>query len=310
MLSSRVVRTLYAGLSLLGCAGTQDVPTLSSSMNRPAHAMAYPEQVAATLDQMEQDETSARERLKAFSQYPNQLKDPDFQVVVSIAELADQEGRSQAFVATVDQQRTVRRFVAKHDKPLSNRIAGAVNRATEDKGCNEEVGPVAAYASRRAMTRELNESLRKHNAAQYAISESEGSIGKRNVKALRNQVDAISLTSYMAHVGLDDHRREISRLSADYQDAADTLAGVAADLQGVLDDPAHSPQTKKLAKRRLLEVQASQQRLNEVTPTLDAANQDATSRVEALRTDYQVAIDQLLDVLHAAAEAAAAAAGR
>ena len=294
----RVILAL-AGLGASGCAGVHQRSALTSSTDLPAHALAYPDMAAATLARMRDDEVAARAHLEAFGRYPSELRGVDQGVAVAIIQLADREGRSQAFVAALDQARSVRRFLQAHERQLGGRIAFAIKHATADKGCTEDVGSLSVVAVRRTLTRQLTDSLREHNAAQHAISEYEGVLGKGNARRLRAQVDAISMTSFIAHVAMDDHRRELERLLAERQNTAATLDRVGNDLQAVIDDPAQPQAARRLAQQRLAGVKASQLRMAELAPALQHAEEHSEARAQALRNDYQMQLDSLLATLEA-----------
>ncbi len=275
---------------------------MASSAGRPAYAVDYPERLALGLSRMLEGEQKSRQDMEEFPEYSGKLNDTDWELSLAIVRLADEEGRGQAYAESRTRTEAVEDFLEDEDKALGQKIIGSVNYATKDKGCSDSVGPSAYYSTKRGIAKQLKESAQDSNAAHHVIKDNEDALGKRNITALEDEVDAISLASYMAHVGLENKRRELQRMSAEASEAESTLNRSAEDLQKIIDDPNQKPKMKKRAKTRLAAVEESRAMIQEQQKGLSQAMEEAKKRVETFRTDYKTAFDALEESFEKAAQ--------
>ena len=303
------MRNLQLGLTVgvfavftMACGGRQERPQMASSAGRPAYAVEYPERLALGLSRMLEDEQKSRQDMEDFPEYSGKLNDTDWELSLAVVRLADEEGRGQAYADSHSRTEAVEDFLEDEDKGLGQKIIGSVNYATKDKGCSESVGPNAYYSTKRAIAKQLKESAQNDNAAHQVIKDNEEALGKRNITALEDEVDAISLASFMAHVGLENKRRELERMSTEASEAESTLDRSAEDLQKIIDDPDQKPKMKKRAKTRLAAVEESRTMIQEQQKGLTQAMEEAQKRVDTFRKDYKTAFDALEESFEKAAQ--------
>src|SRR5262249_257008 len=117
------------------------------------------------------------------------------------------------------------RFSMEGDE-VTKKVAGAVQYAAKQKGCDADVGGAAAHALKESVDKQIEKHLRENNEAQLYIERHKNVLGKENTEALQKQADDISYASYVANIELGERKVRLKRIieePAQVQKAADAF---------------------------------------------------------------------------------------
>jgi hypothetical protein len=122
------------------------------------------------------------------------------------------------------------------------------------------------------------------------------------VPKLVKRADEISLASFVVHVQLPETKRELDALLADASGVKQTLERQQAEAQAVLTDANASAAAKKVAKRRAETASNARMGLDGAISGAEQSSKELEQRTEALRADYQKALDALKEAVEQEAE--------
>jgi hypothetical protein len=269
-------------VATVGCA-KQEPPAAASSAGQLSYATEYPETVSRESERYETDAKAAEDHVGKFAGYVDALKDPDWTVVGTVYQRADEEGRSQAYANSRRQESIVKDFYADERKELVGRVAGATQHAAKEKGTEVQLyGPVD-WSLEKGIEESLDDRRHAASDAHRLLESEEKKLGRVNQKPLEGQIDEILLASYVAHVGAAQEEHELRRLVDESANAQKTLERRREELK---EQP--KPSAKEVA-----EVDAA---LAALTPAVDKARAQLEA-AEKRRLDLQKKYDTAMDAL-------------
>src|SRR5688500_16024650 len=98
---------LAGALFCASCSSQQKGPQVASSSGQAGYAERYPDELAAARGKFSERESKARDSMSKCSGYPDELDKPNWDDVGKVVELADDAGKSQAYVDRVHETETV-----------------------------------------------------------------------------------------------------------------------------------------------------------------------------------------------------------
>lgn len=272
--------------------------------------MEYPERVDASVQSVEQGEGRVSDETKKFASYPGSIKDPsDPETSADVYRAADEAGRSEAYVRAARDNDAVRSFMEADDGLIGKKVAGGVQFTAKQQGCSADLGGAAAGTLKRTVDMQLEERLKNANEAHRIIDENEEAVGKQNSAALHTQADEIAHASYVAYIELPSKRGELRALMAERDKVSSTLrAKIKADKAKVASATT-SAADKKAAEARLVELEASQDKLEQGRQAHEALLKDLDKRVADAQKQYDTALDDLLEAVSGKPKASVEAEG-
>jgi chromosome segregation ATPase len=295
---------LLITLCATACGGSQQEqagPQYAPSSANERYAAAYPAEVEALDARATEGDATARANITTFSQYPSQLKDPDWAITTQIITEADRAGRSEEMHEVIDGQRKVTSFVEDDSEDLSRRLGRSVDAEAQKSGLKKDFEtrrPIKG-ALPKVVEQQLQEDLRKVHEAHVLIETHRDQLGKANAAALELQVDTITLTAHFVFVELELTRADLKKRVSEAEDVRKTTSDAIARHQATLSRADATASEKKAAQTRLTALQQSQ---TDLDPKLSAAQKNMEKldeRVDKLQKDYQAAFDALLKDLEA-----------
>lgn len=301
---------LVCALMMLGAGCARGGLSMSSSseLTSPAGSTAYaleaPTRYAALVSEVDAEDQAARETLTAMKAYPDALKTSEWALVKTIVEQADEAGRRQDMAQQLHRQRQVMAFIREHEVQLGRRLGGHFTQTAKRKGC--ECASEAAGAGRQGLKESVNhvmgEDNEARNQAHRTLSENADALGKRNAKALRGQIDALTALSYYVAVARPEQVAALRR-SVDELDAVDgTLERARREQEARLNDDTLSKRQRKAAQARVDELKEAQEALAGLRQGLQQRADREAQDGDALRRDYERALGELNDALEARQE--------
>jgi hypothetical protein len=298
----RVV-TLIVPLALASGCNQQQAAVAAPSGEQAGYAERYPAKLEALRARITDGENEVKTALPEFKTLPDALKNPDYSVVKTVVERADQEGRSASYADGALEAESVKRFLEEEKEPLRQKVAGGVNYAAKQKNCAEDLGGAAIVSMERGIDKQLEERMRAHSEAHRFIEDHQDEIGKPNVELVEKHAERITRTSHLAFVRLELYRRELETVLADSSAAESTLDRVVQESNAVLADASSSRTKKQVAEKRKAAAEQARSRIEadvtEARKTLEGMEQ----RIATVRKDYETALDALTDALDKRAEA-------
>src|SRR6185503_869255 len=124
---------LFAGAVCLGCNDQKAPPIVASSSGQSGYASRYPDELSASRGKIDEYEGKSRQMMQNFSNYPEDLKNPSWSHVATTYELADDAGKSSAYVERLQEVEGTARFFSDEKDEISRSVAGAASYAAKQK---------------------------------------------------------------------------------------------------------------------------------------------------------------------------------
>jgi hypothetical protein len=290
-LSSLALSVAFAALP--ACSTPKPEPEIISSSPHGGYAETYPAQLNAAVSGFGDVQNEAHKIEGELPSYPGKLKDPDWGKVLEIVERADEDGHGYLYV---ERMRRVERagvfFEAEKDE-ITKKVAGAVQYAAKQKGCDVEVSGVAAAALKDSVNKQIEKELHEASEAQRAIERYRGQLGKENAAALEKQADAIARASYLVRIELVEIKLRVMRMAAEAEEIKRTAdATIAAERAYLGENKKATDAEKKAAEARIAALEKSK-------ASIDSASQQASSLLPRLDQEVQKAQKEYVDALEA-----------
>jgi len=304
-------RTLIQLLAVcFASAACQQTPPAryGSSAAEPAYAERYPGALNTARSNYLKAEKLVREKSSEFSALPGELKSPDWNHVGTVIELADSAGKNADYAAGATETRSVAAFYTENKQTLVQKVGGSVNYAVKEKHCEEiDLYGTVRESLDRSIEKTLEERLRSRNAAQRYIEDHADALGETNVPKLAKRADDIALASFLVHVHLPAAKQELDALLADAPEVKKTLERQQNQADAVLADASSSAAAKRIAKQRAETASNARLGLDGAISGAEQSSKALDQQTEALRADYEKALDALKEAVEREAEASAPA---
>jgi len=280
-----------------GCKTSQLEPQFAPSADQPSYAKRHPDQLKAALEDFEEQLTLAGTVSGELKDYPGELKEPDWQSVITIVEQADVEGRSPHYAESLEHNDQVAAFYEEEKPEIHKRVGGAVQYQAKEKGCDADMYSPAAHALDKSIEKQLEERTHSQSEAHATIAMNESALGKANIEALERQSDRIALASYITHVGLVRKKNEIDRLLADADAVDRTLASRIEELEKAPPPEKATPAETKARQEELESLKAAKAALAEQLAPAREQAKNAEERINQARKTYSDALSALQQTL-------------
>ncbi len=302
----RLIQLLAPGcLALALACSRQSQPVTQASGEHPAYAEHYPARLTELRSRFAKDEARVRAALPELPAATQKLEKSDPATLAELLELASAEGKSSAFASQALEAETVTRFWDEERQQLHQKIAGAVVYAGKQKSCakecSDDLGGVAAFASDRAVDKQLEERQQRLGEIHRFVEDHEEQLTKAHADTAEKQANVIARLSHLTYVRLELYRRELEASLDEAGAVRTTLDRTQRESDAVLADPKTPKARRAVAEKRKASAFAARAAVDTEVEQGQKALDDMALRQNKLAADYEKAFDALIDGLEAKA---------
>ncbi|HEY3594074.1 MAG TPA: hypothetical protein VGL13_09370 [Polyangiaceae bacterium] len=293
---------MLAGTVPLACAGRQGEPQVASSASETSYAVDYPADLQAVTNDYVNSEGDVRRLTTGFARFPEQLKDPPWPVVAIVVGQADQAGRSEGYVDAHRELDQTARFFSQERDDISRRMVGSIQYSLKkgDKGeksdkpqCDVDVSGLVGPSLKDAVEKEQEKRLRAHDEASYTIERNRETLGRANAATAEKQADDISEASYLVYIHAVELKARASTLVDEASRVRDTLSRSQDEEKAFQSQPGRSAADKRASSERVAKLETAKSKIDGTLPQLSALVHEIDQRNDALRKEYEIALDGL-----------------
>lgn len=275
-----------------GCAPRATAPVVASSASQLGYARAYPAELARVRLETETQLQLSQSVAEELNKFPDAVKAAPPAQVQGFYRSADEEGRAQAYAQSFEEATLVNRFFSEEKKALTNRVAGAAQRAAEKKSCDIQLYGSTSYSLEQGVTKQLEERARNRSEVHAQIDAAEKELGKANAETLHGQVDKISMASYVVNIRATRARQDLENL---YQQSRDVRDALTAEREKLVAEPSADKEAIAQIDAALIQLEES---VTKAEQTLKGLEEQERTAHEA----YAKALDDLLAVMQRRAD--------
>ncbi len=294
------------GFGLLGCEKNTPPPLMGSSAGQSVYAVSFPDKLGALRGEFSAKENRIGQLKGEISTFPEGLETKNWEHVIELYKLAEQDGRTENFGERYDQNEQISTFFEEEKEKLTQSVAGNVGYVAKQKECKDpnEIAGTAVVSMKKSVDKQLTERLRSHGEAQiYLLSHSEA-IGTKATEKLRDQIDTLSELSYLAHVGLERTRRRLQSMLEQSSEIRSTLERVTEKADQLVADQGQPEGDRKAAEVRAKLARSSLAELDSEISQAQSVSEQWETKLPKLRDDVDSVFEALIDAAEKKAELA------
>lgn len=278
----------------VACAPRESEPLTASSADQPSYARKYPARLQTTVSNIDTQVKLLVTVASEFEKYPDELKDPNWDLVIQVVEHADAQGKSAHYAERIQDNSLILAFYEEEKDEIHKRVGGAVQYQAKEKGCDADLYSPAVLALDKSITKQLEDRAHDDSDAHLLIDQNQTALGKANVEALKQQADSIALASYLGHVGVQREQRELDRLLKDASGVDSTLDDRIEELsKPPPPEVKRSPEEQKAVDGELEALKAAKASLQKDVAAAQESQKGAEERAERAKKLYEESLEQL-----------------
>lgn len=279
-------RTSFALLTLMSvaCQAEKQSPQVASSHSNPAYAVNYASGLSEVVIRIDEQRQAVAGSTKDMPQFALKVGPSDPELVASLYQEADQEGRSEAYATRANEERVISTFFKEEENQLVQRIAANSEYAAKQKQCDVNLSDASRRGLQRGLSDQLKDRRRATSAAQAKVEQKKTQLGAKAVQVLPDQLDQISLTSYLVYVALETDEQLLAKRVEQIGSIRSTLESHRFDVAAEGGD-----------KEELARTDAALVELTKQETSAKATLKDVEARRKQLREDYEDALDKLVE---------------
>lgn len=284
-----VLATLALSSGCVQSSSNGKAPQIAGAGEQVSYAVRYPDQVDTLTKQLQSDEQDARRAMESWDKIPGEVAGAQKLDVKGMVAKADQAGKSGGYVGERRRMNDVRAFYAEEKDEIGKKVAGSVEYAAQQKGCeNKELGGAAVYGVREAIDKRIEHRLRDANEAQVELDEHRHETDKATAERLEKRLDEIATTSYLVHVDIVDTRNQL-----------EASRGETSKVKSTLDKAIERSRSSKRtdAAKRTAELEKKRASLDTLDEQAKASLEGVDERIKQLQKDYDEKLAALKDKL-------------
>ncbi|MGK3961961.1 hypothetical protein WMF38_53770 [Sorangium sp. So ce118] len=285
---------LAGHLFALGCSAPKPEPEIASSAPQSGYAERYPAELQATATSFSEREEVAKRVTEQFQGYPDQLKEPDWKVVLDVTQQADAAGRSYDYVERVRAVDGAVAFFNDNKEDLTRKVSGAAQYVAKQKGCDVDVTGATSHALEEGVERQLEKYVRDRNEAHRRIDRYRAALGKENAAALEKQADAVSFASYVVHIDMVEHRLRLRRMLEEIEAVKASIDESVEAERAFQSSGKRTDEERKASEARIEELGRSKAMLDSSATQAKQIDETMDERIAAAQKAYREAMDRLL----------------
>lgn len=268
----------------VACSNQTQEPKVASSHENPAYAVSYASELRDNVIRIDEQRQAVAGSIKDMPQFAVQVGPSDPELVASLYKEADEEGRSEAYASRADDERVITTFFKEEEDKLVQRVAANNEYAAKQKQCEVNLSDASRRGLQRGLQDQLKDRRRATSAAQAKVQQKKTQLGNKAVQLLPDQLDQISLTSYLVYVALE----------SDEQLLAKRVEGIES-IRSTLEHHRFEVAAEGGDKDELARIDAALVELTQQETSAKATLKDVESRRKQLRKDYEEALDKLIE---------------
>lgn len=275
-----------------GCAASSSNgkgPQIAGAGEQTSYAERYPDEVDALSKRLQSDEQDARTSMDSWDKLPTEVSGAQKLDVKGMVSKADQAGKSSGYVQQRRQMNDVRAFFVEEKDEINKKVAGSVEYAAQQKGCeSKDLGGAAVFGVREAVDKRIERRLRDANEAQVELGEHRADTDKATADRLEKRLDELANTSYLVHVDIVDARNQLEERRGD-----------AGKVKSTLDKAIERNRAAKGAEaaKRAGELEKKRAALDAVDAQAKTSLEGVDERIKTLQKDYDDKLAALKDKL-------------
>lgn len=275
-----------------GCASSTSnakSPQIAGAGEQTSYAERYPEEMDTLTKQLQSDEQDARTAMDSWDKMPGEVSGAQKLDVKGMVGKADQAGKSAGYVSERRKMNDVKAFFVEEKDEINKKVAGSVEYAAQQKGCeNKELGGAAVFGVREAVDKRIEHRLRDSNEAQVELEEHRQETDKATADKLEKRLDEIANTSYLVHVGVVDTRNALEERRGDTSKVKSTL-----DKAIERNRAAKGPE----AQKRAAELEKKRAAIDTLDAQAKTSLEGVDERIKKLQSEYKEKLEALKDKL-------------
>jgi hypothetical protein len=294
----RVPAFLSALLLLGACTSSSGKgPTLVPSAAQPSYALRYGDELTASTKAVGQAQADEKSIASGFSGRIDELKKPDWDLVLTVIDESDAAGKSADFADAHGEVDGVRTFWSREKDSITSKVAGnAQYTIKQAPNCtNVDVGGAVQYALNDSMDKALQKRLRASNNAFVLIDRNKASLGAANVAALEKLADDIAQASYVVHVELVVEAERLRRLLSDRGSIGATLDHYVQDEKAFQAQSGRTDADKKASDDRIIGAGKAKASADLAATQAEPVAKDLDQAIDTANKDYEAALKALRD---------------
>ncbi len=281
-------------LTLSGCTQEEFGPVSSPASEHPSYAAAYPQKLESTHKRFQIERSWAKDFDSEFKKFPEELEEPDWELVARVYMLAEEDGKSSHYAEVRRQNAEVAQFFVEEKKELVRKISGGVHYQAEQERCDAKFYGTIDRGLENGVKQRFEEREDDGSQAAQFIKLHETEIGKKNAETLRKQAKALSAAAQLVYVDLAERHHELTSMVEESEQVKKTIDRRLQELGSTTGEEPKTDEDKARAEER--------ERLTEAKSTLTAAVSAAKKSVETSEEDVTAAreaFDSAVDKLKA-----------
>jgi hypothetical protein len=293
--------SLVATLAATACAPASGrEPVVASSSGQPSYALRYGDTLAAATKSIGDARTEVRAIAAGLPARADDLKKPDWELVLAVVDASDAAGKSADLVDAHSEVEGVRTFWSHEKDAITAKVSGNAQYAVKQANCSSAdaggaVGGAVAYALHDSLESALQKRLRASNDAFLLIERNKAALGAQNTTSLEKLADDVAQASYLVHVALVVDGERLRRLLADKGGAASTLDRFTQDEKAFQSQPGRSDADKKASGERIVAAGRARANLDAAAAQAEPLMANLKEEVDQSTRDYETALKALRD---------------
>ena len=294
--------SLAASLAAPGCGGTKPEPEIASSAPEGGYAASYPAELQASSTRFGAGENEAREALGTYRAFPNELKPGEHEPALDVLRRADRAGRAHHYVDRLREVEGARAFFEAEEDAIAKKVAGSVQYAVKQKGCDVDVAGTASAALRDSVDKQLDKRRRERSEAHLALARYRDSLDKDTYEKLEKKADLVARASYLVHVELVEEKVRLRRLLEEAEEVKKTADAFIQEERAFQKEPKRTDEEKEASEQRIELMKQSKAQVDSALTVGKELEGKIEERLEKLKKDYAEATKALFDDLEAEAK--------
>jgi len=273
-------------------------PRTAPAADHAAYASEYPTRLGTATARHEFEAKGGATLTEQIPKYPGELGDPDWNVVLTVYEKADQDGKSGHYAEVQRESALVAKFFVDEKQQLVRQVGGSVDHEAKQNACKGEYYGAVSWGLEKAVQDRLKERADGASSAIKYIEQNAESFKKNDKQVIEKQARDLALAAYLAYVAMPERHADLEALVAEHDGVKKTLARRREELEAVPPDSGDAA-AKKSRKDELDEIkaaeaalggahEAAQKRLSESEQQVEKAQKAYDDAYEALDFDVRI----------------------
>src|SRR5690606_6844073 len=220
---NRLALLIVIVLVLPACKKNEFGPISSPAAEHPAYAAGYPQQLESTTKRFQIEQAWAKDFQGEFKKFPDELNEPDWEVVGRVYMLAEEDGKRAHYGQVRETNAEVAQFFVEEKEELVRKISGGVQYQADQEKCDAKFYGTIDRGLENGLKERFDEREEKGSRAQQFITYNESKIGKENSATLRKHARALSAGAQLVYVDLAHRHQELSEMVAESKEVEKTI---------------------------------------------------------------------------------------